>query len=124
MKIFDSKNSPWDEKVNFVDENNVCVGYDMRDLCCEYAGWFISDNRENEICEFPVPDLEDFRFDTDFFEDVTDAKGLDDGGMVRFRLVSLDGSEKFLHLFNSHNGYYSHGFRVSVGGVCIRSGSL
>ena len=35
MKIFEDN-----IKVNFVDENNVFVGYDMRQSCCEQAGYF------------------------------------------------------------------------------------
>lgn len=37
MKIFDK-----DGKVNFVDENNVIVGYDTNQHCSEHAGWFIA----------------------------------------------------------------------------------
>ena len=37
MKVFDR-----DGKVNFVDENNVILGYDMNQNCCEDADWFIT----------------------------------------------------------------------------------
>ena len=30
------------EKINFIDENNVFVGYDLGQNCCENASWFIS----------------------------------------------------------------------------------
>jgi hypothetical protein len=36
-------------KINFVDENNVFMGYDMERSCCEVADWFISPKEENEI---------------------------------------------------------------------------
>ncbi len=39
MKIFMR-----DGKVNFVDESNVLLGYDMGSLCCEYADWIISED--------------------------------------------------------------------------------
>ena len=29
--------------VNFVDENNTLIGYDMSQCCCEDADWFISE---------------------------------------------------------------------------------
>lgn len=150
MKIFDSTNSPWMSKVNFIDENNVGVGYDLSQCCCEYAGWFISDKPEDVIlgyqprdleyiilgyqpsdledCQFDTKyqprDLEDWRFDPSYFSVAAEAKGLDCGGMVRFRLVSNDGREKFLHLFNVHNGYYAHGFEMSVGGQVVRTGDI
>jgi hypothetical protein len=60
----------------------------------------------------------DYRFDPDYFEDVIPARSkygsnvLDEGGMVRFRLVAEGKPDLYLHLFNSHNGYYSHGFNV------------
>lgn len=38
MKIFER-----DGKINFVDENNVLLGYDMSQDCCEHADWFILD---------------------------------------------------------------------------------
>jgi len=53
MKVFDKGG-----KVNFVDKNNVLVGYDMNSSCCEEFGWYIRDeitltlpesNLENEI---------------------------------------------------------------------------
>ena len=30
--------------INFVDENNVFVGYDLEQQCCEEADWFFTDN--------------------------------------------------------------------------------
>ncbi len=48
---------------------------------------------------------------------------MDGGGMIIFRLVN-GCEEKFLHLYNVHNGYYSHGFEVKVGGKTTRDGSL
>jgi hypothetical protein len=43
--------------------------------------------------------------------------------MVIFRIT--DGAaEKFVHLFNCHNGYYGHGFGFKVGDTMIREGGL
>lgn len=119
-------------KVNFVDENNVFVGYDMRAECCEYASWFIADS----ICERMPSEmengdgLESFNFDPDFFEEKWyleyndgDYNVLDKGYMIIFRMT--DGSrEKYLHIFNCQNGYYSHGFTMKVGGKTVRDGDL
>lgn len=46
---------------------------------------------------------------------------LDEGEMVVFRIIKY-GQEKFLHLFNCHNGYYSYGFLIIVRGKTIREG--
>lgn len=135
MKIFNKEPEHWSKKVNFVDENNVVLGYDMGQSCCEHADWFIADkptlnipdrekDRPGEI------DLPGWNFDTAFFQEVKEIKDspedwnkLDSGGMVIFRIVKGD-EEKFIHLFNCHNGYYSHGFDFKAGEAAIREGSL
>ncbi len=113
MKIF-NQTEAFPGKVNFVDKNNVCLGYDMGQCCCENADWFISDEEEKiydvDTTEF---DVEDFIFDPTYFKYVP-CSGLDEGGMVRFRLVNGD-NELFIHLYNCHNGYYGHGFEFKVG---------
>ena len=125
MKIFYGKYEFNTEKINFVDVNNVFVGYSTDTDCCEYADWFISDKESNEIIERveELDELPDYIFDVDYFEEVTGTSELDMGGMVRFRLVNGD-SEKFLHLFNCHNGYYGHGFSFGVNETLLREGCL
>jgi len=67
--------------------------------------------------------LPGFLFDREYFQEVSDEETMDGGGMAIFRLVNGK-EEKFLHIFNSHNGYYSHGFTVEVGGKTTRDGCL
>ena len=43
MKIFTGDNTQWADKVNFVDDTNTMLGYDLSQSCCEYANWFIDD---------------------------------------------------------------------------------
>ena len=133
MKIFDSNDGGWAQKVNFVDDNNVLVGYDMGQSCCERADWFIT----KEIAttydydgELSQPrDLDGWQFDPEFFQEVVlEARehgysALDAGGMVAFKLVKGK-KVLYLHLFNSHNGYYGHGFTVTIGGKVVREDSL
>jgi len=125
MKIFDEQ-SVWRSKVNFVDENNVFLGYDMSQNCCEHADWFISDEL---VLEYPnqgilenkkVKDgLEKYRFDTEYFKDY------DDGElhMAIFKIINGE-NEKYIHIFNSHNGFYSHGFVFSIDGEKEKKGHL
>jgi hypothetical protein len=133
MKIF-NKGSGWESKVNFVDDNNVCLGYDTNRFCCEHADWFIADQpMEHIIEEDGTPDdLAGWNFDTAYFKEVDYIEGgndsykyneLEDGGMVIFRIVKGD-EEKFIHLFNCHNGYYGHGFEFAVGQEVIHTSSI
>lgn len=124
MKVFDAGG-----KVNFVDIHNVLVGYDTGQDCCEHAGWYFSKTRR---CDTGDSDpgyatdakLEPYSFDAAFFEEDSDDTVFDHGGIVRFRLVADGLPDLYLHIFNSHNGYYGHGFEVQHSGQIVRSGSL
>ena len=120
MQVFDRAG-----KVNFVDENNVFLGYDLEQNCCEQADWFVADTPQEgqpETESKGTPDLEGFVFDPAFFKQV-DGGDFDSGGMAIFRIVN-GGDEKFIHIFNAHNGYYGHGFEFTVGGKAVREGNL
>lgn len=123
MRIFEK-----DGKVNFVDENNVFVGYDLNQDCCEYADWFFSEREENKVPpdsghDTVPPNLEGFRFDTHYFEELQNADDRDEGGMVRFKVTDGD-RVVYLYLFNVHNGYYGHGFEAKIGGLDWKRGCL
>lgn len=125
MKIFEKEESTWDSKVNFVDKNNVLLGYDLSQDCCEYADWFI-DNVPHLDGAIPI-NIQDYKsryalskysFDTSYYRNISNSNEYDDGcGMAIFRIVydSNPKKEKFIHLFNCHNGYYGHGFDFTVG---------
>lgn len=128
MKIFNQTDT-WLEKVNFVDKNNCFVGYDLSQSCCEKAGWFISDSKQlkpQPRTETPT-ELPDWAFDPTFIEFVRPVEDsyspLDEGGMVIFRLVN-NSEEKFLHLYNCHNGYYSHGFTFTANTEVLHEGHI
>lgn len=120
MVVFENLEG-WNSKVNFVDSNNVLVGYDMYQQCCEHAEWYIAETVNGAAIE--TPDLAIFVFDKDFFQDIEEKSEYEEGGKVAFKLTSED-RVLYLHLSNSHNGYYSHGFTVEVGGEVIRSGAI
>ncbi len=123
MKIF-NKNA----KINFVDKNNVFVGYDARQSCCELAGWYIKVEITPYTYDLDYDEhtfyLEDYSFDQNFFLDNIDSNDLDAGGMVVFKLICCNKPDLYLHLFNNHNGYYGHGFKVKHGGETVNSGVL
>lgn len=122
MKIFNQV-APWPGKVNFIDGNNVILGYDLTQDCCEDSNWFISDNVESEMPEELNESNQSgagfggYYFDTEFYKEFEE--GFDGGKMAVFRIVKRQRwpvaceFEKFVHIFNYHNGYYSHGFTFS-----------
>ena len=93
MRIFESG-----YKINFADTNDVFVGFDNSQGCCESFGHFFlssipdnpltskdysSDNYENEI--HPPVNLEELVFDKEFYQN---QHGYDGGGFAIFRLVT------------------------------------
>lgn len=109
-------------KVNFIDSLDRFIGYDIGQGCCEHAGWFISDKKEDY--NTGSDDEGDRGFNVEGFDFVPGAitevtpeedTALDDGGMVIFTLCNAEGKELFLHIFNAHNGYYGHGVETNVG---------
>ena len=121
MKYFENNS-----KYNFVDENNVFVGYDSRQDCCEDANWFLhkepQEDLKNNDCD--NLDWENWEFDTTYFEEVS-GDYFESGGMVIFRLVRKDnGDQMYLHLYNCHNGYYGHGFEMKINDETTHAGNL
>lgn len=107
MKIFEHG-----DKVNFIDINNVFVGYDLSQKCCEDADWFIADTPKHRIAEAKnnYDNLEPFVFDVSYVKDMQIPKDdYTDENIVIFRLTDGDRG-KYLHLYNCHNSFYSHGF--------------
>ena len=126
MKVLDPTNSVRG-RVNFVDVNNVFVGYETDSDCCEDADWYFSTAERNDVpkrLNQDGSDLEDYVFDTSYIKNV-DSNDVDEGGMVRFRLyVPSTGDEVFLTLYNIHNGYYGHGFEMKIGKETKIEGTL
>ncbi len=120
-----------ERKTNFVDENNVLIGWDTAQDCCEYAHWWISQVEAND----PTADggsghdLAPYRFDPSAFaehsvEDAAEDDYSDVDRYIVFKMTAPNLPDLYLHLANAHNGYYSHGFNVDVGGKTIWEGSL
>jgi hypothetical protein len=137
MKIF-NKTEGWSTKVNFVDKNNVLVGFDMEESCCEQASWCImrkmpEDLNEgltsNDTSQISDAELKSYVFDTEFFEEKS--IGVYAGHvdcLAIFKLVNRWWSgcrqEAYLILRNQHNGYYAHGFEAKIGDDSWQGGAL
>lgn len=124
MKIMHLQ-EPWPNKINFVDENEAHLGFSGTDDCCAKGGWFLSDNPtdwpEEKFTEESM-DLPGWTFDPAYFVE----RGIEagsEGDAVQFRIVNGN-KEKFLTLYNHHNGYYSRGFELDVKGQRQREGSV
>jgi hypothetical protein len=113
VKIFETET-----KVNFVDENGAVVGYDTEQQCCEMC-WY-------EFIGVEEADLDPYVFDLSHFCDVSPEDD-PECNSVEFAL-HIPGNKSagmaYLRLHNSHNGYYAHGFDVSVGGQVVRRGEI
>ena len=106
-------------KVNFIDTNNVILGYDLGQDCCEHAFWTISETLDgaNPIHqgdnEAPQEiELDGYCFDPEFCQ-----RADNDGAeqyVATFKLVhrafGVTKPDLYVRLENHHNGYYSHGF--------------
>lgn len=130
MRVFDDKKDSG--KVNFVDDNNVLVGYDIYQSCCEDAGWFFSFDASEPYSYDKDYGLGDYQkrkgkdkysFDPEYF-DYVQSRDLDCGEQVCFRLIAEGEPDVFLHLYNAHNGWYGHGFTVSIDGEVIKDECL
>jgi len=128
MKIFNDAKK-WHEKINFVDDNNVFVGFDAFQNCCEDFGWDLFLKEPTNFVECwqgtitESCDPEGFQFDTSYFKEVEGDNRYNEDHAAVFRLVKGE-QEIFLVLRNSHNGYYSHGFVMEKDGKIIHEGSL
>lgn len=117
------ENQGWSEKVNFTDANDVFVGFDMSACCCEDFGWYVSTEVTTDSESERVEEFDGYVFDTTFFEEIGNS-GYDYYNYAVFKLVKDGERDLYLHLYNSHNGYYSHGFTATVGGQPWQDGSL
>lgn len=129
MRVFEEDNGSFRERVNFVDENNVYVGYDMSQCCCEHAGYFFTLKAPDSATSMDPVDgddpliksmglackerLERYRFNVDYCVQLEDGD-CDNGGNAIFKLEAEGLPDLYLVLFNVHNGYYGHGFTFEV----------
>ena len=121
MKIFTQENSFFG-RINFIDKNNVVVGWSNDASCCESFGWFISKEKyklkdddvyPEELSEIKDLDLDPYEFNPKFFETQEIDKGHSEGGIAIFELTHED-NKLYLHFHNYHNGYYGHGFEMAI----------
>jgi len=135
MKVFQPNENDCGNSLNIVDENNVFVGYDYNQQCCENFGYYFSKEFPNLIeCESnDSPDEivsyefnhDDYVFDSSFLCNFYGSE-CPTCNMVIFRLVNRVSSEDgvYLVLYNYQNGYYYHGFELKIRDYVYRSGEI
>lgn len=121
--------------INFIDENDLFLGFDDNQCCCEYADYFVSlsehtkyDNEANQISDFDFAgwNFVDPRILPETKVEVEDE--CDEGLHIAFMMVHPEKGTAWLHFFNCHNGYYGHSVLMGehkdgevVGEVCHES---
>ncbi len=129
MKVFTGNDGKiWQNKVNFVDDNNVVLGFDNTSQCCESFGWYVSESKNaesgkggDEYDKQSVEFLAPYNFDVSYSVSSNDDNEHYD---YEFKLVAKGLPDLYLTLYNEHNGYYSHGFTMTADNKKIYSGSL
>lgn len=104
----------WEWKSNWIDQNNVVVGYDDSQQCCEQFGWGVYD-KDTRVWVADDPSGMPYHFgsvcDYDQFVllDPYESPDLD-----QIELLPDDGKSPVLvfEFHNCHNGYYHHDFSV------------
>lgn len=148
MKFFERN-----RKYNWVDENDLFVGFDSGTCCCELAhylylnknpvmypkalnalydyvsGYIDGFNHEDSGIE-KIPedflDLENYKFDPDSTWEGEMAQKYNNTNFVVFKLLpdSPQNDAIYLMIYNIHNGYYGHGFEFKNGDNIILDGIL
>lgn len=130
MKCFDLVD-PWTGKVNYVDANNVVLGFDTERCCCESFGHAVVSSlaEAKEVSEGradPSPlDITAYSFaqepphSVDCSEDCAEYNHA-----LAFRILAPNMRDLFVAIWNHHNGYYSHGFTLRGPGVAELDGIL
>jgi hypothetical protein len=133
IRVFErSAKSGWGNRLNIVDHQNRVVGFDYDKDCCETFGYRWWSHDGVDITATTGDTIDGAVFDPN--EPATPAvvvhaadvyDDLDAGDRVFFRVLFPDGRDPiFLELYNSHNGYYGHGFEFLINGEVKRKGVL
>jgi hypothetical protein len=114
------------DRLNWVDSNNVFVGFsNWQDCCEEWGGGYWSSLSKDAVRVDLDEENNNYVFDTSFYiEDFSWEEDYDrDVYRAAFKL-SNGKKDIFLIIWNEHNGYYAHGFQFCNGDTVIVKGSI
>lgn len=137
MRVFHPKMQKlpkeWADKVNFVDENNVVLGYDSDQNCCEFWTWNIdrkagAETLTDETGGYHIdPNFREqyYVFDINFYDEIKNGSEENPDAAI-FKVVNKNDPNDiyYVNLWNCHNGYYSHGFSLTENDKVIKEGYI
>jgi len=113
MRIFKHK-----ESVNFIDENDVFLGYSLDNSCCSHSAfeltWDKAGKKKINFSNFDEINeiIKGYEFDTKYMDKHFDEKD-NSYGFAVFRMTRKGASNIYVVLKNHHNGNYWNGFELS-----------
>lgn len=120
-----------DGKFNWIDDNNVLLGFEDSQQCCERYGYLYHTSLEDPTSVVPLADaeLDEFNFDPFFHAcgifSSCSTKEFDYPQTFTVKLLNKEeAASLYLTIYNSHNGYYTHGFSFDNGKTTIHKGEL
>ena len=110
MKLFErTSSSGWCNRLNLIDGNNVFVGYDYSQDCCENFGYYFQEADGTKLDQDP-------NLNNAFFTlNHKDVSPLDDDDWnewfgIAFEIKLQTGEMIWFTIYNDHNGCATHGF--------------
>lgn len=84
------------------------------------------DSLKSDPTKFDFESWEDYVFDPSFFDQGSIGS---EGCTAIFKLDRFTDNQDvpenvYLHIYNDHNGYYAHGFKMKINGKTIQQGDL
>jgi len=109
MKLFErTESSGWGNRLNLIDGNNVFVGYDYDQDCCENFGYYFQEADGTKLDQ--DPNLENAFFTLKHKDVSISDEQWDEWYGIAFEIKLQTGEMIWFTIYNEHNGYYSHGF--------------
>lgn len=103
----------WDEVVIVTNKQTITFGVSSGQSCCEDYGIETYDNKPYE--EYVGAELKNVKWHHEKFQGYS---GVGYGGEANFKIETSIG-DFYVNIFNYHNGYYAHSYKVSAPGFNI-----
>lgn len=127
MRIFEGRfqADDWSNKWNFIDANNVLVGFDSEHACCEYFGYRFGSVPFGDDASDDAASLEPYVFVRDQEPQSRRVGPVSCGDdEMSFRMVADGKPDLWLTIYNYHEGYYMHGWTFGPKDAAERHGKI
>lgn len=112
-QIYEGECGGWDEVVIVTNKQTITFGVSSFQSCCEDYGIDTCDNNPYE--EYVGAELKNVKW---YHEKIQDYDGSGYGGEANFKIETSIG-DFIVNIYNFHNGYYPHSYKVSAPGFNI-----